>query len=165
MQRTARAIRFLVASFLLTVFLLHTSAWSAPSITGAGSWILTIGSLDLIAGAGSELGASYESAVDAYLLSPNPVPAKPPYRVDVRRVDTAWHGNFVLWIKRTGDGTGSGSISEGTTYLTVTTTAQTFFTGEGDKDDVPIQFRLTGVSIQIPPGEYETMIYYTIIET
>ena len=165
MQRTTKAIRLYVASFLLIAFLMHSSAWSAPSISGSGSWILTIGPLDLIAGAGSELVASYESAVDAVLLAPNPTPAKLFYRVDVRRVDTAWHGNFVLWIKRSGDGTGSGSISGGTTYLTVTTTDQTFFTGVDDRLNVPIQFRLTGISIQIPPGDYETTVFYTIVET
>ncbi|MCK5584978.1 hypothetical protein KAJ02_02795 [Candidatus Bipolaricaulota bacterium] len=165
MQRTARAIRLFVASFLLIALLLHTSAWSAPSISGAGSWILTIGSLDLIAGAGSEFVASYESAVDAVLLSPNPNPQQLAYRVDVRRVDTAWHGNFVLWLKRSGDGTGSGSISGGTTYLAVTTTDQSFFTGLDDRINIPIQLRLTVVSIQIPPGGYETTIFYTIVET
>ena len=165
MQRTTRAIRLFVASFLLVTLLIHTTAWSAPSITGTGSWVLTIGSLDLIAGAGSELVASYESAVDAVLLSPNPTPGKPAYRVDVRRIDTTWHGSFVLWIKRSGDGTGSGSISDGTTYFTVTTTDQTFFAGADDRTNVPVQFKLTGVSIQTPPGDYETTISYTIVET
>lgn len=164
MERTTKTIRLSVASFLLIALLMHTSAWSAPSITGTGSWILTIGVLDLIAGAGSELVASYESAVDAVLLSPNPVPAKPAWRVDVSRVDTAWPGSFVLWIKRTGDGTGSGSISDGTTYLTVTTTDQPFFTGSEDRANVPIQFQLTGISTQIPPGDYTTTVYYTIVQ-
>jgi len=121
--------------------------------------------LDLIAGAGTGLVSSYESAVDAVLLSPNPTPSKPAWRVDVRRVDATWHGDFTLWIRRSGDGTGSGSVSGGTTYLTVTTTDQTLFTGAEDRDDVPIQFQLTGVSIQIPPGDYETTIVYTIVET
>lgn len=165
MQRTTKAIRLFAASFLLIALLLHNSAWSAPSIAGSGSWILTIGLSDLIAGAGSELAGSYESAVDAVLLTPNPTGTNTPYRVDVSRVDTAWHGSLVLWVKRSGDGTGSGSISGGTTYLTVTTTVQTFFTGIHDRDDVPIQFRLSGVSSQIPPGDYETTVHYTIVET
>jgi len=161
---TMDGARVKVKLYWVPVTVYYTEPGQDPSIGGSGSWTLPIGPSDLIAGAGSDLVASYESAVDAVLLFPDP-DGEVPYRVDVRRVDTVWHGSLVLWIRRTGDGMGTGSISDGTTYLMVTTTDQTFFTGVDYRNNVPIQFRLTGVSIQTPSGIYETTVYYTIVAT
>ncbi|MEA1987183.1 MAG: cohesin domain-containing protein [Candidatus Marinimicrobia bacterium] len=86
------------------------------------------------------------------------------WRVDIKRTDTNWHGDFILSFKRVNDGNGSGSISGGTTYQIVTTSDQTFYTGAGDRSDIYLQNNLSGISYQIPPDTYITTIQLTIID-
>lgn len=70
-----------------------------------------------------------------------------------------------LFVKRTSDGTGGGTISGGTTYQQITDTDQSFFTGTGGKKAVTIEFKLDNVSVQIPFGTYTTSVIYTIVDT
>jgi len=88
------------------------------------------------------------------------------YRVDVTKVDSTWHSNFHLYVRRTSDGSGhnKSTISAGITYQEVTDIDQTFFSGMGGKDAITIQLNLTGVSIQVLPDSYITTIYYTALE-
>lgn len=133
----------------------------AGNLTLTGSWSETIDALDLQAGAGSDLIDTYESAsneISIQIVSPAN------WRVDVRKSDITWHSNFQLYVRRTSDGTGGGSISGGTTYQEVTDTDQSFFTGNKNRNSVDVQLRLTGVSIQIPPGTYTTTVYYTVVD-
>ena len=55
---------------------------------------------------------------------------------------TAWNTNFNLSVKRNGNGTGGITIAGGTSYLTLTETDQTFFTGTGDTTNIPIQYMI-----------------------
>jgi hypothetical protein len=126
-----------------------------------GSWSLTIDATDLQAGAGSDLTNNYESASGAVTLDVFQTAVA--WRVDVKRVDTFWHADLVLWVKRTGDG--SSPNSGGTEYMEVTTVDQAFFTGADDSRTIPLQFKLSGVSISVPPDSYSTTIYYTAVET
>ena len=73
------------------------------------------------------------------------------WRVDVRRDDTNWHGDFVLELKKPGK------------EVTVETTDQEFITGEGN-NSYDIQIILKGVSIQISPDAYITTVIYTVTE-
>ena len=137
----------------------------ALDITVTGSWSRTIDALDLQSGAGSDLNSSYESAADAVSINISATTgASDAWRVDVRKTDTNWHNNFYLYVQRTSDGTGSGSISGGGSYQEITDTDQSFFSGSGDRSDIDFQLKLTGVSLQISPDTYTTTIYYTVID-
>ncbi len=84
--------------------------------------------------------------------------------LDVKKIDTNWHSNLHLHVKRTSDGTGSGTISGGDSYQEVTDIDQSFFSGNSDRSNVNVQLKLTGVSIQVPPDTYTTTIYYTVFD-
>ena len=118
-------------------------------------------------GAGSDLAAEYESASSAVTLTISATGgASDAWRVDIRRVDGAnWHASMALYARRTSDGTGSGTVSGGTSYQTITTTDQTFFSGAGDRSDVAIQQKLGGISVGIQPNTYATTVYYTVVDT
>lgn len=148
---------------LLLLFLLISSygiCW-AVSITVTGSWAETIDALDLQAGAGSDLIDTYESASNTVAID---IIAPTNWRVDVKKSDTNWPANFQLYVRRTSDGSGSGSISGGTSYQEITDTDQSFFNGTLDRSNITGQLKLTGVSVQIPVDTYTTTVYYTVVE-
>ena len=134
----------------------------ALDIAVTGDWSETINASDLISGAGSDLIDSYESAFNAVSLSISGTTGT--WRIDVKRVDSTWHGDFILYVKRTSDGTG-GSVSGGTAYQEVSATSLSFFSGSDDVSGINVQLKLSGVSIQIPPDTYTTTIYHTVVAT
>lgn len=138
----------------------------AIDIALTGTWALSIDASDLTGGPGTDLIDTYESTADQITVTiSNTAGADDNWRVDIRRTDTTWHGDFGLHVKRTGDGTGGGSISGGTAYQEVTTSDGAFFSGAGDRTDVPIQLKLTGVSVQVAPDTYSTTVTYTVVDT
>ncbi len=152
---------------LVISLLLAGSLWAAISITVTGSWSVTIDAADLQSGAGSDLTGTYESATDQIDIDITGT-AGPgdTWRVDVSKSDTNWHANFLLYVQRTSDGTGSPShISGGTTYQEVTDTDQSFFNGERDKSNIDVQLKLEGVSILVPDDTYTTTVTYTVVDT
>lgn len=148
---------------LLCILLLSGGLW-AIRIRVSGSWAEYIDEADLQGPPGSDLISSYESASDQIEIDIRQTRSN--WSVDVRKVDTNWHSGLHLYVKRTSDGSGApgGSISSGTSYQEVTDTYQAFFSGYRQRSYINIQLRVDGVSIQIPPGTYDTTVYYTVYE-
>jgi len=147
----------------LTLLLAVAVPGHAIDIAATGDWSLTITCADLQAGPGSDLVSTYESASDAVLLTITNTGGGA-WRVYVRRTDTTWHGNFTLSVRRTGDGTGGGTISGGTAYQAIGETDAEFFSGTGDRSNIPVQFKLAGMSLQVPPATYATTITYAVVQ-
>lgn len=149
---------------LIFVIIFLAGTAGAIDITAAGSWSLSIASSDLTAGAGSDLKSDYESAADAVSISISATTdASDAWRVDVKKVDTNWHGNFTLYVRRTSDGAG-GSVTGGAAYQQVGNTGASFFSGSGNVSGVKVQLKLSGVSLQIPPDTYTATVYYTVVD-
>jgi hypothetical protein len=158
-------VKISLCVLLFTLIIAETSFAPLPSVTVTGTdWVLTIDSSDLQSGAGSDLVSSYENTAGAILIELTGLLGQQNnYRVDVSKSDTNWHGNFRLFVKRTGDGTGNGTITGGTTYQEITNTDQQFWTGVNGRHNVPIQLKLDNVSVQIPPDTYTTTVNYTVV--
>ena len=137
--------------------------WAAVSIRVSGSWFETVDETDLVGGAGSELKSTFESAADQVSITLLGA-GQGGWRVDVRKVDTDWHSDLGLYVRRTSDGSGSGQIAGGTSYQQVTDTYQEFFRGSRNRKDVGVQLMLDGVSADLPGGNYLTTVYYTVVE-
>ena len=45
-----------------------------------------------------------------------------------------------------------------------TPTDSALFSGAGDRLDIPLQYRLDGISIDLPPGSYATTVVYTVVD-
>lgn len=156
-----KTAKIFVAVFCV-LFVLLAIETHAIQIIVSGSWTRTIDSSDLQGPAGSDLNSVYESASDQISIEIRQTSTT--WRVDVKKTDTNWHGDFRLYVRRTSNGSGSGSISGGTTYLEVTDTDQAFFNGSSTRNFIEVQLKLEGVSVQVPQDNYSTTLYYTIVE-
>ena len=161
-QRKKRHTATTTLSAVLAVLLLFTAETLAIQIVVTGSWTRTIDAADLQGLAGSDLNPVYESATKQIGIEIRQTSAN--WSVDIKKIDTNWHGNFHLFVRRTSNGNGSGSISGGTTYQEVTDVDQAFFSGFRVRTFIDIQLRLEGVSVQVPQDSYTTTLYYTVTE-
>lgn len=152
---------------LLAALCWPSSAFAVLSIATTGSWSNTVDATDLVAGAGTDLvstqtSSSTQGSIDVTGTTGN----SDNWRVDVKRVDTTWDSDFIIYVRRTSDGTGTGTISGGTTFQEVSTTDATFFSGSGDRTGVNVEFKIEGFSVTtIPVDTYSTAITYTIVDT
>lgn len=154
------------AFFLLVPFLLFLARAEAIDLSTTGGWTETINEFDLASGAGSDLVDTYESATDATSMTiSNCTGDTDNWRLDVRRIDEGgWHGDFTIYVKRTSDGEGTGSVSGGLSYLEVTTIDTQLFSGAGDRSNISIQYKLTGMSINVLPDTYSKTITFTVVD-
>jgi len=154
--------KFLVLFAVLGLIAAGEKGEAAEVITATGSWSETIDASDLVAGAGSDLIGTYESNSDQIVLDIDV--GRGNFRVDVSKINTNWHSDFQLYVRRTSDGTGDGEISGGTSYQEITDTYQSFFTFKKDRTGINLQLKLSGVSVQVAPDTYTTTAYYTIVK-
>jgi hypothetical protein len=151
--------------FLIAVLMLAGKA-QAIDISAAGGLNRTIGSSDLVSGAGSALAGDYESPASASSIDVfNCADNSDNWRIDVSRSGGTWSGDFTLQVRRTSDGSGGGSVSGGISYIAVGTTAGQFFSGGGNRNGMNVQYKLSGVSLQIAPGTYATTVIYTVVDS
>jgi len=88
------------------------------------------------------------------------------WRVDVKRNAGTMPAGISISVKRTGDGTGGGSISGGGAFQSVGTTDASFFSGAGNRTDVPVQVQLDGLSVTIPTSAgYTAALTFTVVDT
>lgn len=90
------------------------------------------------------------------------------WKVDIQKSDLIWNQDLKLEAMRTGDGYrsnyGKSSISDGTTYQTVTNTSNLFFKGRNEITYIPLNFKLSGVSITMGAQDFETNIILTVYD-
>ena len=164
MSGTRKRKIILVAVIFLVLPLLLQAA-PKVSIRTNGRWRMTIGTTDLTGGAGSDFPGFFESALNEITIDITKlITPTTQWRLDVRRVDSNWHANLRLYVLRTTDGTGDGTISGGAVYQEVTTVDQSFFTGMDDRNNITLQLRLEGMPAQVPEDTYLTDVYYTVTE-
>jgi hypothetical protein len=137
------------------------SAVNAATLTSSGGYTDTIDASDLVAGAGSALNSTYSSASNATRLDVTGTGGGA-YTVTVRMAPGTWDGSFSLSVRRTTNGTGTGTITGGTTYIQLTTVDQVLFTGTGNRSNVRVQYQLTGMSVAVPPATYSSSVIFTI---
>ena len=136
-----------------------------PEANAAGNWEFTVSAASLEAGAGSDLLSTYESDARAVLLTIRGTQgSNDDWRVDVRRVDTNWPSAFTLFVRRTGAGLGGGYVAGGSDYQAIGRSSDQFFFGSGHRNFVPLQFKLEGLSVRVPPDVYSTTIIYTVVD-
>ena len=155
-----RIVQYIVSTLLVLVTCYAEICW-AILITAPGGWSQTIGASNLTGGAGSNLIDTYQS--DPAAVSITITATSGNWGLNVKKSTSSnWPSSLHLYIQRTSDGTGSGSISGGNSYQEVMDFDLPFFSGNGDRSNVPVQFELTGVSIQVPPDVYSATIQYTV---
>ena len=151
------------AVFIASILLMCGSA-QATDLDGVGTWAPSVDASDLTGGAGTNLATSCESAADQITLDITNAPSENGWRIDVRRTDIHWHNNLTLSVRRTGDGTGLGTILGGASYLPVSPSSSAFFSGLLDRLAVPLQIKLSGLSVAIPSDTYSTTLTFTVVD-
>jgi len=88
------------------------------------------------------------------------------WQIQVSKNDLDWHNDLVLWIRRTGDGKSDYNMrpQNGTYYQEVELFNALFFEGQGWISLIPIQLKLTGLSVTLPAKSYSTEIIFTLID-
>lgn len=146
----------------LVLLLALTLCTRAADVSSLGNWTELIDAQDLTAGAGSNVTNQYESFSGSTTLDiANTTGGS--WRILARRSDGTWHGSFSLSLRRTSDGSGSGSILGGASYVQLSTLDTEIFTGTGDRTGIAVQFKLTGMSKDISPNTYSAGIIFTVV--
>lgn len=81
------------------------------------------------------------------------IKAKTWWQVSVKRGGGNWHDDFTLRARK----------SDGP-YIPLTTEDCSFFCGQDNLNKMNIQYELSGMSVDIPPGGYWTTVIYTVVE-
>lgn len=137
----------------------------AMDLAVSGAYDVSVSAVDLTAGAGSPLPSTVTSATSEVLLDVAATTgAADAWRVDVRRIDGVWDPDIRVWIRRTGEGSGPGTVTDGTAWVEVGPTLVPFFSGTADCGSTPVQIRITGLSLAVPPGALATVLQYTLVD-
>jgi hypothetical protein len=147
--------------FIYSIFLPFYSLGSEPEIIVSGGWLRVIDHSDLKAGAGSDLIESYESPLDSTVIDII-ANSRTSWAVYVRRINQA--DDLSIHIRRTSNGTGEGIIEGGENFILVEESPKLLFRGKGEKRSITVQLKISGVSINIPPGSRGFRIYYEVRE-
>lgn len=148
------------------------------TITVAGSdWNVNTNSTPSFAQpteAGNDYSGTYESPSNQVLISVAVPILLGSGKVSVRyEPDPLWHSSLIIETRKTGNGSGlcllcSITPSGVSTYQVVTTQDTEVFRvfaallDLANASDIPIQFRLSGVSVTLPVDEYRARIVFTI---
>lgn len=174
--------RMRVLSFAM-ILMITALASHAQSISVTGNWAANVSST-AVTEAGNDYGTGYiiESTSNqiyidvtasqstggagqpwwwclyfSCIIGPND------WEVKVSQSDINWDSRLKLHVKRTGSGSASG-VTLGTIYTTISTSPQTFFRGTNDAFLIPVQYKLSGMSVLIPTGTYNTNVVYTVMD-
>lgn len=84
------------------------------------------------------------------------------YRITVRKEDTNWDNQLSFYLRRTGNGSGRGTILGGTNFIELDNFSQTFFEGTFTRTSVPIQYEFRNLSVLVPATGHTSAVIYTI---
>ena len=149
----------------LSLSLPVTCAHAALTVTVTGDWRLGLTRQNLPGRPGSDLSAVCESDPGRALLTVSGASSSNQrWRVEISRRDVRWHPALQLQVRRVGNGVGAGVLRSGLAYQPIDTTPGDILIGCGNRLQVPLQFRLTGFSVRVPPADYATELTYTVVD-
>lgn len=163
--------KYLLA-FLFLIISSVSQAQLTTSLTVTGSdWsVNTLSSASTITKAGKnyESAASESSSLSQTYIKVSAILA---WQINVQLSSTAnWDPALKISVLRTGDGMGGARITGGnTTFQQVTTGVQPFFNGTlvlvtlgFGRENIPVQYKIEGLSVLLPVKTYSTTILYTV---
>lgn len=158
-------------NFILIVFLLISNCLFSQSIVVKGSWIWPpqINWISDLTEAGNDYIGTYESDLNETEISLDSGQGnrKRWLVVNIHKEinPSDWHPNLELQLRRTSGGTNSNfNIYNGESFQTVTDNYSFFFNTYGDQDNVPIQYKINGISVLLPVQDYTATVVFTVFE-
>lgn len=156
MNRLLKKYTFLLLFLLGSTYLLQAQKETSIHISAARSFSNFEATLPE---AGSDINAIYSTSQALINLTINTFGN---YRISARKEDTNWDNQLDFYIRRTGNGSGRGSIFGGTNYLHLDTFDQVFFEGFYTRSSVPIQYEFRNLSVLVPADGHTSAVIYTI---
>ncbi len=86
-----------------------------------------------------------------------------PWRIEVRLQGALLPGEAALAVRRTGTGQGFGWIDGGLAFVPVGERPVTLCSGSGDRMQIPLQVKFSGINPSTPSGELRSGILFTVV--
>ena len=150
--------------FILS-FLLFTNMIFSQKLKVQGNWNKTLGASD-ITQAGYDYNSFYESNDNQTKLSFNPIPNSKynrqyaSFKIFINKEDLYWDSSIKLFAKVSSNSHGN---STGTQYQELTNYSSLFFETIGSQKNIPIKYKISGLSVTLPAESYSVEIIYTVI--
>lgn len=169
--RTSLVYPMRITAVLLALFITSciTPSFAQGTINvGGTNWTVPISP---ITEAGANYAASYESVANQILISATLPILLSNARISVQyQANPTWHGSLNIAARRTGSGQTLCvlcAVTGGTTYLPITTVATELFRIQNvlaltTFNNIPVQLRLSGVSVTTPAASYGARVIFTI---
>lgn len=157
-------MRITIPALIAFLIFLASPLWALGLKVNLNTWNLTVNSSNLgpPAEAGQQLTSTYTSATVTSTLTVTGAGNSQPWRINIRKSDGSWNSQFSLEIERTSDGSGSGTITPDPGFIQVRDTDTVFITGTGNRKDMNCLYRLSNITLLVPPGNYSTTIIFTL---
>jgi len=114
--------------------------------------------------AGEDYSLETESKQDGVRMDIKKLKRQAYWRVTVNKSDINWDNQVKVYVPRTSSGNGNGSVWGGTNYTLINNMPQTFMQGQGLLNNIYLQYKLSGISVELPANTYYTDIVYTLYE-
>lgn len=134
----------------------------AQKMIVSGRWNVT--SVSYIIEPGLDIQSVITSNNDQIELSVTGNLNKSTWYIQVSKSDVDWNERIEVWIKRTGNGNGSGEVYSGTTFQKINNIPMSFINGKKVVNRIPCQLEIRNLSVTIPARDYTTNIIYTLYE-
>ncbi|MHC9544075.1 MAG: hypothetical protein AB9903_31565 [Vulcanimicrobiota bacterium] len=159
-------VRVIFFSLIFILIILVSPIWAVGMNVNLGTWNLSVDSSNLgpPAEAGQQLDSTYTSTDITTSFEITGAGSTFPWKIYIRRSGGNWSSQFSLEIDRTSNGKGDGTISADPGYIQVKETDSLFFSGTGDRKNMNCLYRLSNVTLLIPPGNYSTTIIFTLTD-
>ncbi len=148
---------------LLLAICANTCLSAGAYLTISNSPSVALSTSDLASGAGTDLTTT-KIVPTSQQISINTYGATATWEVDIALSSgsATWPSNVTVFAKRTGNG-GNSSVSGGTSNIQLTTSAQTFFTGQNSATNITVQYTIGSLSLAncVPGTSYSYPISYT----
>ena len=86
-----------------------------------------------------------------------------PWRIEVRLLGLPLPEGAKLWLRRSGTGQGGGWIRDGLAFIPVGESPALLFSGAGDRMQVPLQMKVTGITPRTPAGTLRTSLLFSVV--
>ncbi|MFP4459747.1 MAG: hypothetical protein ACLFSQ_09190 [Candidatus Zixiibacteriota bacterium] len=151
-------------AILISLIIGAISVFGQMTLTMTGGVSETINRDDLTAGAGSDLASDYISSTSAASIDISSTSGSS-WKVQVKKTDSTWDTDLVVYVRRTSDGSGSGTITGGGTYQQVTGTYADLFSGSDDRSSINVQVKLSGMAVaDVGADTYSSSVSFKVVE-
>jgi hypothetical protein len=95
------------------------------------------------------------------------IPSHPNWILTVKKVDISWSPSLTLQIRRTGDGTGTGTIDAGSlnVWRTIGAVDTELCRGTYNRSNVPGQVQVQGLSVSLGARTLTTTVIFTLTDS